>query len=67
MNTKFPNQELENAERPMWCNRCGSEAIEFLGYDDGGGDFGTAIEEIWKCNECGDRWGIVVHDDRWEG
>lgn len=34
------------------CEYCGSEDIEYMGADDGGGDYGDAVCDQWHCNAC---------------
>jgi len=34
------------------CPYCDSEEIEYLGLEDGGGDFGDSVTETYKCLEC---------------
>jgi len=35
------------------CIFCGSEDVEYLGVQDGSGDFGSATCDLYHCNECG--------------
>jgi len=35
-----------------YCPHCGGENTEFLGYDDGAGDYGEDICEVWFCEDC---------------
>lgn len=35
------------------CPYCGSEMTAYLGMDDGGGDYGEAVCEQFKCYDCG--------------
>lgn len=34
------------------CPDCGSDNVYHWGYDDGGGDYGDGIVELWKCGNC---------------
>jgi C4-type Zn-finger protein len=36
---------------PVTCPLCG-EPMEYLGVDDGGGDYGTSICDDWYCENC---------------
>lgn len=38
------------------CPYCGSDLIELLGMDDGGGDYGEAVCETWDCHDCGQQF-----------
>lgn len=37
----------------MDCPYCGSDVVDYLGMDDGGGDYGEAVCESWECLDCG--------------
>lgn len=46
----------------MMCNYCGSENTEYRGIDDGGGDYGDSICDVYHCHDCdmyfdADCWG----------
>lgn len=34
------------------CYYCGSEDVEYIGTDDGGGDYGSAVCDLFHCNQC---------------
>lgn len=34
------------------CPYCGSQDVEYLGYDDGGGDYGDMITPVFRCYSC---------------
>lgn len=36
---------------PRECPDCGA-ALVFSGYDDGGGDYGDSVCEVWDCPDC---------------
>lgn len=36
----------------MNCPECGGQAC-FHGMDDGGGDYGDLVIQLWRCEECG--------------
>lgn len=36
---------------PWFCPYCG-EPMTFTGFDDGGGDYGDSVCEIWECVDC---------------
>jgi transposase-like protein len=38
------------------CPICGGHHVEYMGFNDGGGDYGTAIEEWWRCWDCVEEW-----------
>jgi len=48
------------------CPYCGEEMI-FTGMDDGGGDYGDSICEIWECPDCdfADELNCVGDSDDW--
>lgn len=48
----------------MQCPYCG-ENMEYLGVDDGGGDYGSAVCDQWECPGCGwcDETNCVEFDD----
>lgn len=37
----------------MICPYCGSDELEYLGIEDGGGDYGDSLTDEWKCYGCG--------------
>ena len=38
----------------MICPYCGSEDVSYIGMEDGGGDYGNAVTEMWRCGDCGE-------------
>jgi rubredoxin len=42
----------ERQHDPTECPLCGSVFIEFLGFEDGGGDYGLLVDENWYCGWC---------------
>ena len=42
-----------DSKTTMHCRYCGSEDFEYLGIDDGGGDYGASICDQYGCLECG--------------
>lgn len=40
------------------CYYCHSENVEFLGADDGGGDYGDSVCDIWHCHDCGQEYEV---------
>ncbi len=36
----------------MQCPDCGSEDVEYIGIDDGGGDYGDCLVDLWYCVHC---------------
>jgi len=36
----------------MQCKYCGNQ-MEYMGINDGGGDYGSALCDEWECPECG--------------
>lgn len=48
----------------MKCKYCGSQ-MDYMGVNDGGGDYGSAVCDEWQCPECD--WaaedGCVEYDD----
>lgn len=46
----------------MDCPYCGSKNVEYRGLDDGGGDFGTSIIVLYRCDECGTHFEDDVYD-----
>lgn len=37
----------------MDCRYCGSDEVDYLGVDDGGGDYGDSVCDQYECLECG--------------
>lgn len=61
----------------MNCPYCGSDVLDYLGVDDGGGVLGNAVCEQWECLECGaaienncfegeilDAWDVDVYSNK---
>jgi len=40
----------------MNCPSCFSENTELVGYEDGAGDYGEAVSELWRCLDCDERF-----------
>ena len=38
------------------CPACGSEEIDYVGIDDGGGDYGDSVCDTWRCCDCDYHW-----------
>jgi len=57
---RFP--ELFFAPKRLFCHHCGSEDLEYLGVDDGGGDYGTSVCDEYGCLNCGN----VLEVNCWE-
>lgn len=37
----------------MICYSCGSENTIYKGVEDGGGQYGSSVCDIWECLDCG--------------
>lgn len=35
-----------------YCPICGGGNVRYIGCDDGGGDYGTAIVDLYNCEDC---------------
>lgn len=40
----------------MDCKYCGSDVVDYVGIDDGGGDYGESVCDQYECLECGARF-----------
>lgn len=45
------------------CAVCNSDNIVYGGIQDGGGDYGTAVCDHWRCEACGHEWEGDCVDD----
>lgn len=45
------------------CPFCDSKAVTFLGYEDGGGDYGDQVTGMYECEDCGQH--IDMSDFDW--
>ncbi len=36
----------------MNCPYCGLDHLEYIGIDDGGGDYGDSVVDVWHCLDC---------------
>lgn len=36
----------------MQCPYCGSNHVDYIGVDDGGGNYGTSVCDIFHCGDC---------------
>lgn len=48
----------------MQCPECGN-AMTYRGMDDGDGDYGDDIVEIWECDSCGEGCYTPLNDFEW--
>ena len=46
----------------MLCPYCGNDRGSYHGIDDGGGDFGTSLVEVYECLDCGSFFDVDVYD-----
>ena len=46
----------------MNCPYCGSKDLTYLGIDDGAGDYGESLEDLYRCLECGEYCNLLRDD-----
>jgi DNA-directed RNA polymerase subunit RPC12/RpoP len=47
----------------MNCPYCGSDAVQYDGIQDGGGDYGESVCDEYECLECGAMFEMDCWDD----
>jgi len=59
-----PDTNEPNDYESEWeqCPYCGGD-VYFVGFDDGGGDYGDSVCEIYECDGCGFSWERHCVDD----
>lgn len=44
------------------CPYCGGTNLDYIGADDGGGDYGTSLVETFYCEDCDEEVSFDVYD-----
>ncbi|MGB1289170.1 MAG: hypothetical protein ACPG7F_21730 [Aggregatilineales bacterium] len=49
-----------------YCRHCGGDNLDYKGIEDGAGDYGTALADMFECLDCGNYMEfnhVELHDD----
>jgi len=45
------------------CRYCGSWNVQYLGIQDGLGDYGDSVCDVWQCEDCGQEYEVHCVED----